>query len=203
MMKKVLKISFRDSKDVISFIEYLNKNISRENIYVISEGNNVKIILKEFEKSKILASRIKKIYQEWKNLYYGKEGKKISLIFLLREADLKVAIPLSAINDILNLKGYVSKIEDKYLISDIDLDTLKDLISIFSEKYSECLLLKADPLAKRLVSVLATVKGINIDESIRLLLNLGLLKIDEKDKKYILARSYDKCIWILAKSNSL
>ncbi len=202
-MKRSLKISFRDNKDLISFIEYLNKNLPRENIYIISEGKNVKIIFRETERDKVLFVKIKKLYEEWKELYYKKDKRRIPLLYILRESNLRTAIPVSVISEVLNLMGYVSKIEDMYLISDVDLEVLKDIVRVFSEKYRESLLLKAEPLAKRLISMVATVKRISIEESIRYLVELGLLKMNEDKKKYVLLKNYQDCLDILSRKTEL
>ena len=196
-MKKVLKINFKKDEHLISFIEYLKKSLSGEEVYFVIKGSGVKII---YEENRELSYKIKQAYKEWKSAYGG-EGKtrRISIPFILRNVDLKVAIPISSVCDVLVLKGYGCHVEKEYFVSDVPIDYLLEITSRFSEKYSECLLLDAEPLAKRLIAVVATAYGIRIEKAIAFLVEKKLLYFDDKRKKYVLTMNYSQCVNRLCK----
>jgi len=161
------------------------------NVIVEQSGTSVKLIIPEYSKdargdyAKLLA-----LVKQWRlSRQSPRKGVfKHSVTMLLSAAKLKVGIPVSAIVELLQLKGYRAKLADVFIETNADFESTVRVVEEFSERYAETMELDAAPLVKRLAAVLATAYNRSIDEVVEALKGAGLVK--ENEERLVLAVNY-------------
>lgn len=189
MRKRLITLRFRTSKEAAEFLSFVSE--AAGNVIVEQSGTSVKLIIPESSKdargdyAKLLA-----LVKQWRlSRESPRKGVfKHSTTMLFSAARLKVGIPVSAIVELLQLKGYRAKLAGGTIETNADFERTVRIMEEFSERYAETMELDAAPLVKRLAAVLATAFNRSIDEVVEALRGAGLVK--ENEERLVLAVNY-------------
>ena len=198
MVNKYIVLSFYDANEALKFVEYLRKSISNTNLDLVVRGNKVKITI-HGTKGDIedILQRIKERVSDWRRSRQRVKGLyTIPVSFALSMASLKISIPFKAFIDALNLQGYKSTLKGNIVYTEIEAERLIKELERFSEHYSKVIYLDAYPIVKRLIAIVMFVESLEIEESIELLKNLGLIDYNEEEKLR-LKTSYEEALKVL------
>lgn len=194
MSKKLITLRFRTTKEAAEFLSFVSEVV--DNVIVEQSGTSVKLIIPEYSKdargdyAKLLA-----LVKQWRlSRQSPRKGVfKHSVTMLLSAAKLKVGIPVSAIVELLQLKGYRAKLAGGFIETNADFESTVGVVEEFSERYAETMELDAAPLVKRLAAVLATAYNRSIDEVVEALRGAGLVRENEEEK-LVLAVNYEDAL---------
>jgi hypothetical protein len=189
LRKRLITLRFRTSKEAAEFLSFVSE--AAGNVIVEQSGTSVKLIIPESSKdargdyAKLLA-----LVKQWRlSRESPRKGVfKHSTTMLFSAARLKVGIPVSAIVELLQLKGYRAKLAGGTIETNADFERTVRIMEEFSERYAETMELDAAPLVKRLAAVLATAFNRSIDEVVEALRGAGLVK--ENEERLVLAVNY-------------
>jgi len=189
LRKRLITLRFRTSKEAAEFLSFVSE--AAGNVIVEQSGTSVKLIIPESSKdargdyAKLLA-----LVKQWRlSRQSPRKGVfKHSTTMLFSAARLKVGIPVSAIVELLQLKGYRAKLAGGTIETNADFERTVRIMEEFSERYAETMELDAAPLVKRLAAVLATAFNRSIDEVVEALRGAGLVK--ENEERLVLAVNY-------------
>jgi hypothetical protein len=194
LRKKLITLRFRTTKEAAEFLSFVSEVV--DNVIVEQSGTSVKLVIPEYSKdargdyAKLLA-----LVKQWRlSRQSPRKGVfKHSVTMLLSAAKLKVGIPVSAIVELLQLKGYRAKLAGGFIETNADFESTIRVVEEFSERYAETMELDAAPLVKRLAAVLATAYNRSIDEVVEALRGAGLVRENEEEK-LVLAVNYEDAL---------
>jgi len=194
LSKKLITLRFRTTKEAAEFLSFVSEVV--DNVIVEQSGTSVKLIIPEYSKdargdyAKLLA-----LVKQWRlSRQSPRKGVfKHSITMLLSAAKLKVGIPVSAIVELLQLKGHRAKLAGGFIETNADFESTVRVVEEFSERYAETMELDAAPLVKRLAAVLATAYNRSIDEVVEALRGAGLVRENEEEK-LVLAVNYEDAL---------
>jgi len=190
--RRVITIRFASSREAAEFLQYAASLVS--NLAAEQSGSALKLIL--LEPSEDDYRKLMELLRQWRlSRQAPRKGVyRHSVTLLLSSMDLKVGIPVSALADILALKGYRAALEGGYLVTNAPFDTVVKLGELFSSRYADAVLIPAPPMVRRLIAVLATVREVTVDEALEELERMGLVKLDEGSGRYVLTRNYEQAL---------
>ena len=192
---RVVTLRFATPGEATEFLHHVVSRVS--NVAAEQSGSLLKIILlapsggSEDDYRKLLA-----LLRQWRlSRQSPRRGVyKHDVSLLLSSANLKVGIPLAAVVDTLSLMGFQARMEGPYLVTNATFERVVKAAEEFSRKYAEALEVAAPPLVRRLIAVTSTAFGQPVDEALEKLVGMGVIKLDEATKKYVLAVSYNEAL---------
>jgi len=125
-----------------------------------------------------------------------KEGYFLLPLGSLARANLKVAIPLQLLSELMRLMGYDTHVEGNYIRSKASPSTVLDVARRLSEAYSASRAYPLTSSSRRLVTLYSTLKRRGLDEAIRELKEGGLL-IERRDGSLVLSKNFNMALEIL------
>lgn len=194
-IKKTITLNFKSPSEAAEFLEYVVPFIGGGAAEI--KGCFLKLVLIEKpDKLEENYTKVMEIARQWRlSRRLPKQGLyRHNLGLILSSIKLAVGIPLTAIADVLTLKGYQAHLEEGYIATNADYSEVYKIVGILSEKYSETISLQATPSLKKLVAVLAAVIGAEVEETLERLKVLGLTRKDTSMKRYALATDYDEAL---------
>jgi len=194
MYHRVFLFSFSDYEEALKFIELLSEHLKGANIIVDFKGTTVRV--------RIYGSRsdIESTFLKIKDLVAIVKGeskgglRKYPLRYILTNANLKAPIPVNLIQDVLVLRGFKAEIKRGHIVTDASLKEVQRILETISEIYLKLREVKASPRAKKVIALLATLTGSSIEESLKMLIDEGIIRTVEKTKAYVITCKYEAAI---------
>lgn len=183
MRKRLITLRFSSPREAAEFLSFVSEMVSK--VIVEQSGASVKLIIPESSKdAKGDYAKLLALVKQWKlSRQSPRKGVfKHSVTMLLTAARLKVGIPVSAVVELLQLKGFRAELEQSFIVTSADFERTVKAVEALSEKYAEALGLNAAPLVKRLAAVLAAAYDRPVDEVVEVLRNAGLVEENEEEK---------------------
>lgn len=179
----LLTFTFNNSAEALKFIEVLNRKIGRGAVLGEVKGNKVKVFIPFSENYRKTVREVKLLYFELHSSMDFRP-KRFEISTVLSASNLKVAIPVQALIDILKLEGYEARLEGSYLVTNARFQHVTELAERISEHYEEAVKQGLAAPLRRIVAVVATYMDTQVSDAINLLLKAGF--IDRKDGEFVL-----------------
>lgn len=191
MRKRAIALRFGSSQEAAEFLSLVSERMG-DRVIVEQSGSSVKLVIPpSSDDARGDYAKLLSLIRQWRLSRQSPRGGvfKHSITLLLSAVKLRVGIPLSAVAELLQLKGFRAKLEEGFLETNADFESAVRAAEEFSEKYAETLDLEAAPLVRRLAAVLAAAYGRPVDEVVEALRGTGLVREGE-DGKLVLAVNY-------------
>ncbi|WP_229709709.1 DUF2067 family protein [Vulcanisaeta souniana] len=168
---------------------------SKEILIRYDTGNGIRVwvsIQGEPHEVSLYSMEIRKIYNDIK-LMRGKSGVyTYDISIILNKARLSAAIPIDLVIDILHMKGINAEMEGSK-IRIVGSTTLEELVGIaeeLSRVYGEMIDMEISAQAKRVIAIYSLLTGKGIKDSIKDLLEQGLLSRYGDTELLVLSMDY-------------
>ncbi|RLF06249.1 MAG: hypothetical protein DRK00_02180 [Thermoprotei archaeon] len=193
--KRVISVRFASPSEAAEFLEHVSKLLG--NLAAEVKGCSVKLVVmappEELDRE---YARVREALRQWRmsrqlprrGVYRHHMG------MVLSSASLKVSIPVAALIELLQLKGFKARLEGSYIVSSATFEQVVEEASRLSEKYAEALRLLATPMLKRLAAVLAAALECSVEEALEKMEALGLTKVDERYGRLVLSTNYEEAL---------
>ncbi|MEM1508528.1 MAG: DUF2067 family protein [Thermofilaceae archaeon] len=194
-IKKTITLNFKSSSEATEFLEHVVPFLGGGAAEI--KGCFLKLVLMGTpDKLEENYTKIMEIAKQWRlSRRLPKQGLfRHNLGLILPSTKLVIGIPLTAIVDVLTLRGYQARLEKGYITTNASYSEVCEIAGALSEKYSEALPLQATPSLKKLVAVLAVVIDAEVKEVLERLKVLGLAREDTSTKCYTLASGYNEAL---------
>ncbi len=181
MRKRVIALRFGSPQEAAEFLSLVSERVG-DQVIVEQSGSSVKLIIPpSSDDARGVYTKLLSLIRQWKLSRQSPRGGvyRHSVALLLSAAKLRVGIPVSAVAELLQLKGFRTKFEGGFLETDAGFEAAVKAAEELSKRYAEALDLKAAPLVRRLAAVLAAAYGRPVDEVIEALEGTGLVREDE------------------------
>ena len=195
MRKRIIALRFGSSQEAAEFLSLVSEQMG-DRVIVEQSGSSVKLIIPpSSDDARGDYDKLLSLIRQWRLSRQSPRGGvfKHSVTLLLSAAKLRVGIPVSAVAELLQLKGFRAKLEGGFLETSADFESAVGAAEKFSEKYAEALDLEAAPLVRRLAAVLAAAHDRSIDEVVEALKSAGLVK-ESEEGKLVLAVNYAEAL---------
>ncbi|RLF00046.1 MAG: hypothetical protein DRJ57_01480 [Thermoprotei archaeon] len=195
LKKRVISVRFASPSEAAEFLEHVSKLLG--NLAAEVKGCSVKLVVmappEELDRE---YARVREALRQWRmSRQLPRRGVyRHHMSMVLSSASLKVSIPVAALVELLQLKGFRAKLEGGYIVSSATFEQVVEEASRLSEKYAEALRLLATPMLKRLAAILAAALGCTVEEALKRMEALGLTKVDEKYRRLVLAINYEEAL---------
>lgn len=180
-MRREFVFTFSNMSEALTFMEMLTSKIkSRELLIRYDTGSGIRVwvsIQGEPHEVELYSMEIKRVYNDIK-LMRGKFGvRAYDVSLILSKARLSAAIPIDLLIDLLQIRGVNAELDGSKIriMGDIKLEDLVSLAESISRIYSELIDAEVSAQAKRIIALYALLMGKDVKDSIRELLDKGLL----------------------------
>lgn len=194
-------LRFSTPGEAAEFVELASR--TAKNLLISQAGSLVKVILPttgvKGEYAKVMS-----LVKQWKLSRGVPRGGvyKHSAGLLLSSTQLRVATPLAAVAEVLQLIGFTARVEGGYVVTSASFSQALRAVEALSDKYAEALELDAAPMARRLAAVLAAARSLPLKEAVEELRERGLAKVDERSGRLALAVNYEEALQRLRETGS-
>jgi len=195
LRKRIIALRFGSSQEAAEFLSLVSEQMG-DRVIVEQSGSSVKLIIPPSSgDARGDYAKLLSLIRQWRLSRQSPRGGvfKHSVALLLSAAKLRVGIPVSAVAELLQLKGFRAELEGGFLKTSADFESAVRAAEEFSEKYAEALDLEAAPLVRRLAAVLAAAHDRSIDEVVEALKSAGLVK-ESEEGKLVLAVNYAEAL---------
>ncbi|ADN50895.1 DUF2067 family protein [Vulcanisaeta distributa] len=196
IVRREFVFTFNNVNEALTFMEMLTSKIkSKELLIRYDTGSGVRVwvsIQGEPHEVELYSMEIKRVYNDIK-LMRGKFGTRaydVSLI--LSKARLSAAIPIDLIIDLLQIKGINAELDGSKIrvVGDVKLEDLIKLAEDISRIYNELIDAEVSAQAKRIIALYALLMSKGVKDSIKELLDKGLLSKYGDSELLVLSMDY-------------
>ncbi|BDR91616.1 DUF2067 family protein [Vulcanisaeta souniana] len=195
-MRREIVFTFNNMNEALTFMEMVTSKIKSKEILIrYDTGNGIRVwvsIQGEPHEVSLYSMEIRKIYNDIK-LMRGKSGVyTYDISIILNKARLSAAIPIDLVIDILHMKGINAEMEGSK-IRIVGSTTLEELVGIaeeLSRVYGEMIDMEISAQAKRVIAIYSLLTGKGIKDSIKDLLEQGLLSRYGDTELLVLSMDY-------------
>jgi len=195
-VRRELVFTFNNINEALTFMEMItNKIKSKEVLIRYDTGSGIRVwvsIQGEPHEVELYIMEIKRLYNDIK-LMRGKFGvRTYDISFILSKARLSAAIPIDLIIDLLHIKGINAEIEGSRIkvVGDVKLENLISTAEGISRIYDEMIDMEISAQAKRVIALYSMLLGKDVKDSIKELLNNGLLSKYGDTEMLVLSMDY-------------
>ncbi len=196
-MRREFVFTFNNVNEALTFMEMLTGKIkSKELLIRYDTGSGVRVWIsiqgEPPHEVELYSMEIKRVYNDIK-LMRGKFGiRAYDVSLILSKARLNAAIPIDLIIDLLQIKGINAELDGSKIrvVGNIKLEDLVKLAEDISRIYNELIDAEVSAQAKRIIALYALLMGKDVKDSIKELLNKGLLSKYGDSELLVLSMDY-------------
>ncbi len=196
-MRREFVFTFNNVNEALTFMEMLTGKIkSKELLIRYDTGSGVRVwisIQGEPHEVELYSMEIKRVYNDIKLMRGGKFGiRAYDVSLILSKARLNAAIPIDLIIDLLQIKGVNAELDGSKIrvVGNIKLEDLVKLAEDISRIYNELIDAEVSAQAKRIIALYALLMGKDVKDSIKELLDKGLLSKYGDSELLVLSMDY-------------
>jgi len=186
-----LTFTFTSSAEALKFIEILSKRLGKGSFLGEVKGNKVKVFIPFREDYRRLVEEVKHLYAEV-HAGVSRRLKSFEITTVLSASNLRVAIPMQALLEALQLEGYRAELTGSRIVTNASFQHVVELAERVSEAYSEAVELRLPSPLRRIVAAAAACAGFSVEETLKLLVSHGL--VAHKEGGYLLLLKPEEAI---------